>query len=61
MVVNGVEGKRYDGIGGMLFSPDSKRLAYVAIRGTKSLVVIDGMENKEYDAVDLLVFSLYAT
>ena len=53
MVVDGVEGKEYDGIGqgSLVFSPDSKRVAYAAQRGGKQLVVVDGVEGKEYDGI----------
>jgi hypothetical protein len=52
VVVDGVEGKKYDGIGWFLhFSPDSKRVAYFAKRGEEYLVVVDGVEGKEYDDV----------
>jgi hypothetical protein len=58
-----VEGKEYEGgdvlgIGGsfilgvekLTFSPDSKRVAYVAARGKKEFVVVDGVEGEEeYD------------
>ena len=54
VVVDGVEGKKYDGIleGMPVFSPNSKRVAYVAQRGGKWLVVIDGGEGKKYDRSD---------
>jgi len=48
VVVDGVEGKEYDGIGALLFSRGSKRVAYAAKRGQKWLVVVDGFEGKEY-------------
>jgi Tol biopolymer transport system component len=31
------------------FSPDSRRVAYVAARGDKRFIVVDGAEGKEYD------------
>jgi hypothetical protein len=31
-------------------SPDSRRVAYLAVRGGKWLVVVDGAEGNEYDA-----------
>lgn len=34
----------------LLFSPSSQRMAYVAGRGDKQLVVADGQEGKEYDS-----------
>jgi len=44
VVVDGVEGKGYDGIGrGLAFSPDSKRIAYITKRGNKWAVVVDGL------------------
>ncbi|MDW8026564.1 MAG: hypothetical protein RMK18_11970, partial [Armatimonadota bacterium] len=49
VVVDGEEGKEYDGIGTLIFSPDSKHLAYGAERGKKQFVVVDGVEGKEYD------------
>jgi hypothetical protein len=56
--VDGVEGKEYDGVGGVVFSPDSQRVAYMARRGDKVLVVMDGVEGKEYDAIGVYpVFS----
>jgi S1-C subfamily serine protease len=52
------------GVGGKLpthvafvFSPDSKRLAYIARRGKRRLVVLDRREGKEYDEIPPLVFS----
>jgi len=53
VVVDGKEGKEYDGIvaGSLKFSPDSKHLAYVAVRGEKRFVVVDGKEGKEYDGI----------
>ena len=56
-VVDGVEGKEYDGAGTLVFSPDSKRVAYAAQRGDKWLAVADGVEGKEYDGAGTLVFS----
>lgn len=46
VVVDGVEGKEYDGIGpnNPVFSPDSKRVAYQAWGKGKELLVIDGVE-----------------
>ncbi|HOK09764.1 MAG TPA: hypothetical protein PLJ10_08900, partial [Candidatus Hydrogenedens sp.] len=53
VVVDGVEGKEYDGIGAgsLIFSPDSRRVAYSAKRGGKWVVVVDGVEGKEYGVV----------
>ena len=57
-VIDGVEGKRYTGVGAPHFGPDSKRVAYEAQRGDHRLVVVDGVEGREYDDVlDPLAFS----
>lgn len=43
---------------GLVFSPDGKRLGYVAVNGHKSFVVIDGKEGKYYDlTISGFVFS----
>lgn len=46
-----------NGLLGLTFSPDSKRIAYVAGREKKYFAVIDGKEGPPYDAVGLLQFS----
>ncbi|MEW6416877.1 MAG: hypothetical protein AB1480_02010 [Nitrospirota bacterium] len=51
VVVDGKEGKKYDGIGALIFSPDSKRVAYQAIEGDEWFVVVDGKEGKRYDMI----------
>ena len=53
VVVDGVEGKQYDGIleGTPIFSPDSQRVAYEAEIGNKQFVVVDGVEGKQYDVI----------
>jgi hypothetical protein len=52
IVVDGVEGREYDGIGSatLRFSPDSKRLAYLAQRGDEWRIVVDEAESEAYDA-----------
>jgi len=40
-VANGTEGKQYDGISGLVFSPDGKQVAYVATLGSKQLAVVE--------------------
>ena len=60
VVVDGEEGKRYEGIGEgtLIFSPDSERLAYGAQEGNKRFVVVDGKEEKRYDGIGTtLIFS----
>jgi hypothetical protein len=58
VVVDGVEGKEYDGIGpgSLVFSPEGKRVAYAALRGDKWLVVVDGVEGKKYDRIGGVLF-----
>ena len=53
VVVDEKEDKQYDGIGErtLIFSPDSKRVAYAAIKGNKWCVIVDGKEDKQYDGV----------
>ena len=51
VVVDGQEGKEYDGIGALLFSPDGQRVAYGAQHGAKWLVVVEGQEGKKYDGI----------
>jgi Tol biopolymer transport system component len=56
VVIDGQAGPEYDGIGivwdELVFSPDSKRLAYGAKKGEKWVVVIDGQESPVYDNID---------
>jgi hypothetical protein len=60
VVVDGVEGKEYDGAPSesITFSPDSKRVAYIARLGDKHVAVVDGIEGKEYENIaPFLAFS----
>jgi dipeptidyl aminopeptidase/acylaminoacyl peptidase len=65
VVVDGVEGKEYGTLHGivrtnLVFSPDGKRLAYIApVSPTKVAVVVDGAEGQGYLEIqtDSLVFS----
>jgi hypothetical protein len=61
VVLDGVEGRQYDGIGkgSPVFSPDSKRVGYGAHRSGKWRLVVDGVEGKEYGGFEVgtLVFS----
>ncbi len=59
VVVDGEEGKQYDGIGegDPIFSPDSRRVAYYAKVGNKWFVVVDGEEGKQYDGIGTPIFS----
>jgi hypothetical protein len=49
VVVDGVEGKEYDGIMDRppVFSPDSERVAYEAEQGSKMFAVVDGVEGNK--------------
>jgi hypothetical protein len=59
VVADGVEGKTYDAIEGrsVIFSPDSKHLAYAATAAGKQLYVIDGQEQRAYDQLYAMEFS----
>jgi len=60
VVLNGVRGKLYNGIGDEtpIFSPDGKQMCYAAKLGNKEFIVIDGKEEKHYDALGkTVVFS----
>lgn len=57
-----VDGDSQPGLGEMpdpslLFSPDGRRIAYLAKHGRNDSVVVDGSEGKPYRDVDLLRFS----
>ena len=52
VVLDGVEGSQYDGIGGIpVFSPDSAHLAYAARSTNRWCVVADERVGQTYDAV----------
>jgi Tol biopolymer transport system component len=51
IVVDGKEQSSYEGIGGLVFSPDSQHVAYVAGTEPKQFVVVDGKEGKQYDGL----------
>ena len=42
VVVDGTEGSHYDSVWGLIFSPDGKRVAYLASLNKKYFVVVDG-------------------
>jgi len=56
-VVDGKAGAEYDGIDALIFSPDSKRMAFQAMKGEKWLAVVDGQAGTEYDGIGTLIFS----
>ena len=51
VIQNGLAGKAYDGIHDLVFSSDSKTLAYVARKNKKMFVVVNGKEGKTYEYV----------
>lgn len=53
VVVDGKEGKEYDGVGqsSPVFSPDSAHFAYIAAQDNQQFVVLDGAEGKRYEAI----------
>jgi hypothetical protein len=58
VVLDGKDEKAHVGVMGLVFSPDSKRVAYTAIAGSKKwLTVIDGKEGAAYDALGTPGFS----
>lgn len=58
VVVDEVEVKEHDGVVHYIFSPDSKRVAYVAVDNKKQMLVVDGVESKErYDRIHNMTFS----
>lgn len=59
LVLDDTEGEQSDTIGKMnpLFSPDSRRVAYVAGNKGRKCVVVDGKAGKDYDAVGGVTFS----
>jgi hypothetical protein len=59
VIVDGAKGKEYDLIYSLVFSPDSRRLAYAVYDPSRNRghIVVDSMEDKEYQVVDGPVFS----
>lgn len=61
VIVNGQESKRYSGkqawMNHVLFSPDSKRMVYLASADEAWLIVADGKNGKPYEGVDEIAFS----
>jgi hypothetical protein len=49
VVVDGQPGAEYDQALSPVFSPDSKHVAYVAVKGKSHLVVVDSQPSAEYD------------
>jgi hypothetical protein len=46
-----MDGPTYDWVSAPIFSPDSKKIAYVVQKDSKNLVVINGNEEKLYDRI----------
>jgi hypothetical protein len=59
IVAGGSESPSYDAAGNVVFSPDGKRSAYIAVSSKRCSVVLDGNEGKRYDDVSMgsLAFS----
>ena len=58
MVLDGQEGKKYDGISSFLFSSDSKNYVYIATeRNGKQYIVLNDKEGNNYDRVYFVRFS----
>jgi Tol biopolymer transport system component len=59
VVLDGEEGETYDRIvtGSVVFSPDSRRLAYAAEQGGRVRVVVDHVEGDEFEDIHNPVFS----
>jgi hypothetical protein len=51
VVVDGREGRTYDELGDIFFSPDGARLACMVRLGDKWMVVVDGAEGEPYDEI----------
>lgn len=51
VVIDGVPGRAYDGIGDLQFTADSRHVICVAERAGKVFVVVDGVESNEYDSL----------
>jgi hypothetical protein len=57
VVHNGEEGKRYQDVSEIVFSPDGGHIAYRAVQNGREFVVLDGSEEKDHNNVWGLVFS----
>jgi WD40-like Beta Propeller Repeat len=59
LVIDGSEGEPFDRVvhGSVVFSPDSRRVAYAAEREGKYLIVVDGQEGRLFDDIYNPVFS----
>lgn len=57
LVLDGVEGRSYNELGDPIFSPESRHVAYRAVRNGRDLVVLDDIEGRDYNNVWGLTFS----
>jgi hypothetical protein len=59
VVLDGTEGSLYSNVSDLVFSADSSRLAYVALKSNikKAFIVVNGVEGKYYDGVSKVAFS----
>ena len=51
MVMNGQEGKKYDGVVKPMFTPNNSKILYVAQQGDEQFVVVNGEEGTHYQGV----------
>lgn len=54
VLINGEEGRPYDEVRSITFSPDGKILAYLALENEEYFVVVNGKEGKKYPFIDRL-------
>lgn len=52
-----LDGRAYDDVSEVQFSPDSRRLGYVGARGDRQTVVVDGAEGPAFDTAGYITFS----
>ena len=57
VVTDGVAGPEYSNVVDMVFSADSKHLAYRALTGQQPVVVMDGKPTEPFDILTALTFS----
>ena len=57
LVVDGQEQGRYEGLGDIVFSPDSQRWACVALTSPGAFWIVDGQAQPQYENVSGLIFS----
>jgi hypothetical protein len=50
-LIDNKRGREYEGVGALLFSPDSQRVAYVGKRNHSWFLVLDGQESRAFDEI----------